>query len=62
MLDKETKRKFYDSSNKLVHEIPPTDKVFIGEDLNGHVSNDKKGYEIVYGGQFENKNDTKELL
>ena len=35
----------------FIQEIPIIEKIFLGEDLNGHVGKDNRGYERVHGGQ-----------
>ena len=42
-LDEETKMGCWDSLEEFVHEIPSSDKVFLGGDLNGHVGKDRLG-------------------
>jgi len=42
----------------LIQEIPIGEKIYIGGDFNGHVGEDRVGYEIVHRGYgFGDRND-----
>ena len=34
----------------VVHDVPQSEKLFIGEDFNGHIRVDADGYETAHGG------------
>ncbi|XP_055824233.1 uncharacterized protein LOC129892673 [Solanum dulcamara] len=49
-LDEETKRHFWEDLDEAVVSIPPTEKLFIGGDFNGHIGSVSTGYDEVHGG------------
>ncbi|XP_019244401.1 PREDICTED: uncharacterized protein LOC109224268 [Nicotiana attenuata] len=57
-LDEEVKRHFWEGSDEVVRNIPPTEKLFIGGDFNGHIGSSAGGYGEVHGGfGFGNRNE-----
>ena len=49
--------------DELIQEIPLGEKIYIGGDFNGHVGEDRVGYEIVHGGHgFGDRNDEGESI
>ncbi|XP_055835164.1 uncharacterized protein LOC129903641 [Solanum dulcamara] len=49
-LDEEIKRRFWEDLDKVVVSIPPTDKLFIEGDFNGHIRSVSTGYDEVHRG------------
>ncbi|XP_019224635.1 PREDICTED: uncharacterized protein LOC109206279 [Nicotiana attenuata] len=49
-LDEEVKRRFWAALDEVVQGIPPTEKLFIGGDFNGHIGSSAGGYGEVHGG------------
>ncbi|XP_059292484.1 uncharacterized protein LOC132045935 [Lycium ferocissimum] len=49
-LDEEVKRRFWEDLDEVVVSIPPTEKLFIGGDFNGHIGSVSRGYDEVHGG------------
>ena len=49
--------------DELMRGIPQGEHVFVRGYFNGHVSKDRKGYEIVHGGHdFGDRNDSGEAI
>lgn len=42
---------FWEQMDELTQEIPKGKKVYIGGDFNGHVERERRGLELVHGGQ-----------
>ncbi|XP_009775782.1 uncharacterized protein [Nicotiana sylvestris] len=49
-LEEEVKRRFWEALDEVVRAIPPTEKLFIGGDFNGHIRSSAGGYGEVRGG------------
>jgi hypothetical protein len=49
-LDESVKRQFYEKLNVLVSSVPICEKLFIGGDINGHISSTRVGFDEVHGG------------
>ncbi|XP_059294508.1 uncharacterized protein LOC132047488 [Lycium ferocissimum] len=49
-LDEEEKRRFWEDLDELVRGIPPTEKLLVGGDFNGHIRPISGGYDDVHGG------------
>ena len=49
-LDESAKRQFWEDLDGLIRVVPSSEKLFIGEDLNGHVGTTSAGFEAVHGG------------
>ncbi|XP_059301993.1 uncharacterized protein LOC132053918 [Lycium ferocissimum] len=49
-LDEEVKRRFWEDLDEVVVSIPPTEKLFIEGDFNGHIGSVSRGYDEVHGG------------
>ncbi|XP_009760622.2 uncharacterized protein [Nicotiana sylvestris] len=49
-LDEEIKRRFREGLDEIVCNIPPTEKLFIGGDFNGHIGSAVGGYSEEHGG------------
>ncbi|XP_059313140.1 uncharacterized protein LOC132064241 [Lycium ferocissimum] len=49
-LGEEEKRCFWEDLDEMVGGIPPTEKLFIGGDFNGHIGSISGGYDDVHGG------------
>ncbi|XP_070041541.1 uncharacterized protein [Nicotiana tomentosiformis] len=49
-LDEEVKRRFWEGLDEIVRQVPPTEKLFIGGDLNRHIGLIAGGYGEVHGG------------
>ncbi|XP_060196986.1 uncharacterized protein LOC132626214 [Lycium barbarum] len=49
-LGDEEKRRFWEDLDELVGGIPPTEKLFVGGDFNGHIGPISGGYDDVHGG------------
>ncbi|XP_070055234.1 uncharacterized protein [Nicotiana tomentosiformis] len=49
-LDEEVKRRFWEGLDEIVRQVPPTEKIFIGGDFNGHIGSTTGGYGEVHGG------------
>ena len=62
-LDEFTKVQFWEQMDELIQEIPASEKIYIGGDFNGHVGEDRLGYEMVHGGYgIGNRNDLGESI
>nr|XP_016490951.1 PREDICTED: uncharacterized protein LOC107810666 [Nicotiana tabacum] len=60
-LDEEVKRRFLEELDKIVRQVPPAEKLFIGGDFNGHIGSTAGGYGEVHGG-FGERNGGRTLL
>ncbi|XP_055833574.1 uncharacterized protein LOC129902375 [Solanum dulcamara] len=49
-LDEEIIRLFWEDLDEVVVSIPPTEKLFIGGDFNGHIRSVSTGYDEVHRG------------
>ncbi|XP_009786984.1 uncharacterized protein [Nicotiana sylvestris] len=49
-LDEEVKRHFWESLDEVVRNIPPSERLFIGGDFNGHIGSVAGDYGEVHGG------------
>ncbi|XP_019266632.1 PREDICTED: craniofacial development protein 2-like [Nicotiana attenuata] len=49
-LDEEIKRRFWEGLDEIVHSIPPSERLFMGGDFNGHIGSSAGGYTEVHGG------------
>ena len=49
-LDESAKRQFWEDLDGLIRAVPNSEKLFIGEDLNGHICTTSVGFEVVRGG------------
>ncbi|KAG2596598.1 hypothetical protein PVAP13_5KG171307, partial [Panicum virgatum] len=49
-LSESTKMQFWEDLDSMVSTVPTSEKLFIGGDLNGHVSATNVGFERVHGG------------
>ncbi|XP_070004767.1 uncharacterized protein [Nicotiana sylvestris] len=49
-LDEEVKRRFWEGLDEIVRSIPPTERLFIGGDFNGHIGSAAGSYGEVHGG------------
>ncbi|XP_019238402.1 PREDICTED: craniofacial development protein 2-like [Nicotiana attenuata] len=49
-LDEEIKRRFWEGLDDIARSIPPSEKLFIGGDFNGHIGSSAGGYTEVHGG------------
>jgi hypothetical protein len=49
-LNESVKMQFREKLDALVSSVPISEKLFIGGDLNGHISSTRVGFEGVYGG------------
>ncbi|XP_070026492.1 uncharacterized protein [Nicotiana sylvestris] len=49
-LDEEIKRRFWEGLDDIVRSIPPSERLFIGGDFNGHIVSSAGGYTEVHGG------------
>ncbi|XP_070014095.1 uncharacterized protein [Nicotiana sylvestris] len=49
-LDEEVKRRFWEGLDEIVCSIPPTERLFIGGDFNGHIGAAAGSYGEVHGG------------
>ncbi|XP_070041421.1 uncharacterized protein [Nicotiana tomentosiformis] len=49
-LDEEVKRRFWEELDKIVRQVLPAEKLFIGGDFNGHIGSTAGGYGEVRGG------------
>uniref|UniRef100_A0A1S3ZVX0 Craniofacial development protein 2-like n=1 Tax=Nicotiana tabacum TaxID=4097 RepID=A0A1S3ZVX0_TOBAC len=49
-LDEEIKRHFWEGLDDIVSSIPPSKRLFIGGDFNGHIGSSACGYTEVHGG------------
>ncbi|EYB89092.1 hypothetical protein Y032_0236g3216 [Ancylostoma ceylanicum] len=57
------KMAFYDELDKAIKGVPESDYLTIGGDFNGHVGQDRKGFERVHGGRgFEIRNQDGERI
>nr|XP_016493104.1 PREDICTED: craniofacial development protein 2-like [Nicotiana tabacum] len=50
VLDEEIKRRFWEGLDDIVCSIPPTERLFIGGDFNGHIGSSAGCYTEVHGG------------
>ncbi|XP_070020328.1 uncharacterized protein [Nicotiana sylvestris] len=48
--DEEIKRRFWEGLDDIVCSIPPSERLFIGRDFNGHIGSSAGGYTKVHGG------------
>ncbi|XP_070023301.1 uncharacterized protein [Nicotiana sylvestris] len=48
-LDEEIKRRFSEGLDDIVRSIPPSERLFIGGDFNGHIGSSAVGYTEVHG-------------
>ncbi|XP_070012909.1 uncharacterized protein [Nicotiana sylvestris] len=48
--DKEIKRSFWEGLDDIARSIPPSERLFIGGDFNGHIGSSAGGYTEVHGG------------
>ncbi|XP_019251384.1 PREDICTED: craniofacial development protein 2-like [Nicotiana attenuata] len=48
-LDEEVKRRFWEGLDDIVRSIPPTERLFIGGDFNGHIGSAAGSYGEVHG-------------
>ena len=59
----EEKEEFYIELGKVLLDIPEKEMVMLGGDLNGHVGEDKDGFEGVHGGKgYGNRNEEGEMI
>ena len=49
-LDEQVKCEFWDNLGDLMRAIPEDEKVFLGEDFNGHIGRDAGNFNSVHGG------------
>ncbi|XP_070001922.1 uncharacterized protein [Nicotiana sylvestris] len=49
-LDEELKRHFWEGLDDIIRQVPPTEKLFIGEDFNSHIGSTVGVYDEVHGG------------
>nr|XP_016433648.1 PREDICTED: craniofacial development protein 2-like [Nicotiana tabacum] len=49
-LDEEIKRQFWEGLDDIVRSIPPSERLFIGGDFNGHIGSSAGGYTEVHDG------------
>jgi len=57
-LDATARGEFWDNLEEVVQGVPPSEKLIIGGDLNGHVGSSRDGFEGVHGGfGFGEKNE-----
>ncbi|XP_070052853.1 uncharacterized protein [Nicotiana tomentosiformis] len=49
-LDEEVKRQFWEGLDEIVRQVPPTERLFIGGDFNGHIGSTASGYGEVHEG------------
>nr|XP_009593665.1 craniofacial development protein 2-like [Nicotiana tomentosiformis] len=49
-LDEEVKWQFWEGLDKIMRQVPPTERLFIGGDFNGHIGSIASGYGEVHGG------------
>uniref|UniRef100_A0A1U7VXB1 Uncharacterized protein LOC104220405 n=1 Tax=Nicotiana sylvestris TaxID=4096 RepID=A0A1U7VXB1_NICSY len=49
-LDEEIKRSFWEGLDDIVRSIPPSERLFVGGDFNGHIGSSAVGYTEVHGG------------
>jgi hypothetical protein len=48
-LSDDVKRRFWEDLEDMVREVPNSEKLFIGGDLNGRVGTIRGGFEMVHG-------------
>ena len=48
--DECAKWQFWEDLDGLVRTVPSSEKLFIGEDLNGHIGSTSAGFEVVHEG------------
>jgi hypothetical protein len=49
-LNESVKRQFWEELDALVSSVSISEKLFIGEDLNGHVGSNRVDFDVVHGG------------
>ncbi|XP_019245236.1 PREDICTED: craniofacial development protein 2-like [Nicotiana attenuata] len=49
-LDEKVKRRFWEGLDEIARSIPPTERLFIGGDFNGHIGSVAGSYGEVHGG------------
>ncbi|XP_075111763.1 uncharacterized protein LOC107824137 [Nicotiana tabacum] len=49
-LDEDIKRRFWEGLDEIVRSIPPSERLFIGGNFNGHIGSSAGGYTEVHGG------------
>jgi hypothetical protein len=49
-LNDDVKRRFWEDLEDMVREVPSSEKLFIGGDLNGHIDTAREGFEMVHEG------------
>ncbi|XP_070006788.1 uncharacterized protein [Nicotiana sylvestris] len=49
-LDEEAKWRFWEGLDEIIRHVPPTEKLFIGGDFNGHIGLNAGVYDEVHGG------------
>ena len=49
-LPEKTEKLFWEDLDKVIQEVPRSEKLFIGGDFNGHIGTEATGYDGVHGG------------
>jgi hypothetical protein len=49
-LNESVKMQFWEELDAVVSSVPISEKLFIGEDLNGHVGSTRVGFDVIHGG------------
>ena len=49
-LPEEIKKLFWEDLDEVTHEIPRSEKLFIGGDFSGHIGTEAAGYDGIHGG------------
>jgi len=49
-LPDDIKKLFWEDLDMVIQNIPQSEKLFIGDDFNGHIGADLDGYDAVHGG------------
>uniref|UniRef100_A0A1S4CR48 Craniofacial development protein 2-like n=1 Tax=Nicotiana tabacum TaxID=4097 RepID=A0A1S4CR48_TOBAC len=49
-LDEDIKRRFWEGLDEIVRNIPPSERLFIEGDFNGHIGSSAGGYNEVHDG------------
>ena len=49
-LSDEVKKRFWEDLDMIVHDVPQSEKLFIGGVFNGHIGGGSSGYESAHGG------------
>nr|XP_009619302.1 craniofacial development protein 2-like [Nicotiana tomentosiformis] len=49
-LDEEVIQQFWEGLDEIVRQVPPTERLFIEGDFNGHIGSTTRGYGEVHGG------------